>query len=106
MGAEVHVGLGDAQGREGMAPVPSPPAPASRDGIRTVWAQGCPIIEFIFIPWAVSSAAGTRPVGCDLCLNFGFITNAETVVLATDLSWIEQSHVRPMCGPYSREIRR
>lgn len=36
MGAEVHVGLGDAQGREGTAPVPSLPATASRDDIHTV----------------------------------------------------------------------
>lgn len=59
-----------------------------------------------FIPWIVSSAAGTRPIGQDLCLNFGFITKVETVVLATDLFWTEQKHVRPMCGPYSREIQR
>lgn len=54
-----------------------------------------------FIPWTASLAAGTRPVGRDLCLNFGFITKAETVVLATDLFWTEQKHVQPMCGPYS-----
>lgn len=100
-GAEVHVGWGTLG--EGTARHLYPLLlPLLLRMLFPLFPQGCLIIWFIFVLWAVSSAAGTRPVGWELCLNFGFITTAETVVLATDLSWTEQKHVRPMCSPYKK----